>query len=283
MGRMEVVIYPDAESFLAVAQDWLEAHEIEYSLQLGIARRMRGAPPTSDLLFAAATNGWRLAATAVMTPPYPLLLVADDHAALPPLVEGLLAAGWDVPGVTGPVAVADAFAAAWTQTTGQNARLVRDLRLYCLEDVIPPPMPLGRFRQAVEADTPLLAEWMAAFEAEATPDSPPAGVAALLQAVQRRIAAGEMFVWEDGGQPVSVAATTRPLRTCISIGQVYTPPEQRRRGYATACVAALSQRLLDQGWRYCVLFTDLANPTSNSIYQKIGYYPVCDYRSYRFS
>ncbi|NPV67278.1 MAG: GNAT family N-acetyltransferase [Anaerolineae bacterium] len=280
MGRMEVVVYPDAESFLAVAQDWLEAHEVEHCLLLGVARRMRGAPPESDLLFATVTDAGRLAVAAVMTPPYPLLLVATDHAALPPLVDGLLAAGWSIPGVTGPEAAAEAFGAAWAKATGQTARLVRDMRLYCLEDVIPPPAPPGRFRQAVEADAPLLADWMAAFEAEATPDNPPSDTATRIRV---RIAAGELFVWEDGGQPVTFAGTTRPLRTCISIGPVYTPPEQRRRGYATACVATLSQWLLDQGWQHCALFTDLANPTSNSIYQKIGYHPVCDYRTYRFS
>jgi hypothetical protein len=68
----------------------------------------------------------------------------------------------------------------------------------------------------------------------------------------------------------------------VSVGPVYTPPERRGRGYATACVAALSQTILDEGWAFCTLFTDLANPTSNSIYQKIGYHPVCDFAEYRF-
>ncbi len=279
---MDVVVYPDAESFLAVAQGWLAAHEIEHSLQLGIARRMRGAPSESRLLFATVTESDRLAATAVMTPLRPLLLVATDPDALPPLVDGLLAAGWSVPGVTGPEAAARAFSAAWTQATGQIARLKTRMRLYSLEAVIPPPVPPGVFRQATASDALLLASWMEAFEAETNPGEPSLEPAVRLQGIRDRIAAGEFFVWEEGGQPVTVAGTSRPLWTCISIGPVYTPPEQRRRGYATACTAVLSQRLLDQGWQHCVLFTDLANPTSNSIYQKIGYHPVCDYRTYRF-
>ena len=88
-------------------------------------------------------------------------------------------------------------------------------------------------------------------------------------------------VW-DNGQPVAMAAKVRPTRNGMTISLVYTPPEQRRHGYATACVAALSQQLLDEGWQFCTLFTDLANPTSNSIYQKIGYQPVADFNDYLF-
>jgi predicted GNAT family acetyltransferase len=68
----------------------------------------------------------------------------------------------------------------------------------------------------------------------------------------------------------------------MAISLVYTPPDLRQRGYATACVASLSQMLLDEGWQFCTLFTDLANPTSNSIYRKIGYKPVGDFHDYLF-
>ena len=90
-----------------------------------------------------------------------------------------------------------------------------------------------------------------------------------------------MFLW-DIGQPVSLAARSRHTTHGINVGPVYTPPAFRRRGYAGACVAALSQQMLDAGWEFCTLFTDLANPTSNSVYQKIGYRPVCDFDEYVF-
>jgi predicted GNAT family acetyltransferase len=83
------------------------------------------------------------------------------------------------------------------------------------------------------------------------------------------------------GEPVSMAIRSRPTRHGISVSGVYTPPEQRRHGYATACVAALSQKLLDQGYQFCSLFTDLANPTSNSIYMQVGYRPVADFDKYK--
>jgi len=95
------------------------------------------------------------------------------------------------------------------------------------------------------------------------------------------VATGDIFLWDDG-RPVSVAARNRPTPHGISVGYVYTPPELRGRGYATSCVAALSQHLLDSGYEFCTLFTDLANPTSNDIYQQIGYRPICDYDEYVF-
>ena len=93
---------------------------------------------------------------------------------------------------------------------------------------------------------------------------------------QRRVGDRDVYLWEDG-QPVSMAAKARPTINGITVNLVYTPPQFRRRGYATSCVARLSQLLLDSGWKFCTLFTDLANPTSNDIYQKVGYMPVCDF------
>ena len=100
--------------------------------------------------------------------------------------------------------------------------------------------------------------------------------------VAGQVAAGAWFLWLDGVQPVSMALRTRPTRRGCAVGGVYTPPELRRKGYASACVAALSQHLLDQGYQFCTLFTDLANPTSNRIYLQIGYQPVCDFDKYKF-
>ncbi len=101
------------------------------------------------------------------------------------------------------------------------------------------------------------------------------------EVVLARIASGNIFLWHDQG-PVSMAQKLRPTRHGISVSGVYTPPELRRRGYASSCVAALSQQLLDAGFAYCTLFTDLSNPTSNEIYQRIGYRPLGDSQVIRF-
>ena len=101
---------------------------------------------------------------------------------------------------------------------------------------------------------------------------------------QTHIGNGEVYLWVlPDGSIVSLLATTRPVSRVISIASVYTPPERRGHGYASRSVAALSQHLLDSGWQRCSLFTDLSNPTSNTIYQQVGYRPVHDFHEYDFS
>src|SRR5206468_1492050 len=119
-----------------------------------------------------------------------------------------------------------------------------------------------------------MAEWTAAFCREC--HLPPPPKAEGRERALNRIERNEKFVWEMHGQPVSTATLMGPTPNGIRISVVYTPPELRGRGYASACVAALSQRMLDAGKRFCFLYTDLANPTSNKIYRTIGYEPVCD-------
>ena len=90
------------------------------------------------------------------------------------------------------------------------------------------------------------------------------------------ISTGKLYILEDNGTPVSMAKISREMQTVCGVGYVYTPPYFRRKGYATSCVAAVSRLILERGFTKCVLYTDLANPISNSIYQKIGYKPICD-------
>ena len=98
---------------------------------------------------------------------------------------------------------------------------------------------------------------------------------------ERGINESSIFIWDHDG-PVSMAKKARPTKNGIVVNLVYTPHDQQRKGYATTCVAHLSQHLLNEGYKYCSLYTDLANPTSNSIYMKIGYEPVADSIVYKF-
>ena len=136
-------------------------------------------------------------------------------------------------------------------------------------------------RDAVSEDRPLLLDWFRAFMEEAIGESPDA--ASTAHAVDHRLEADSagVVLWEDG-PTVSLAAFGNPTPNGARIGPVYTPPERRRRGYASALVAELSERLLTER-RFCFLFTDLANPTSNSIYRRIGYRPVSDVDLWTFS
>jgi hypothetical protein len=164
-----------------------------------------------------------------------------------------------------------------------TARIDVAERIFRLERVVPPSRPAaGRWRLALPGDRDLIARWLVAFHDEATPGTPP--IDDPLAAADRWIAGvGRVaYVWDDGGGPVSLVGAGGATPNGIRIGPVYTPPERRSRGYATSLTAAATQDQLDRGRRFVFLFTDLANPTSNKIYQSIGYEPVCDVDQWRF-
>jgi predicted GNAT family acetyltransferase len=133
-------------------------------------------------------------------------------------------------------------------------------------------------RAIAEADVGLVTSWLAAFvnEVGSTEPRPAAEIA------RARLAAANLYVWDDNG-PVSMVGFGGKTPNGIRVNFVYTPAANRRSGYATACVAALTQMLMDRGNRYCALYTDLANPTSNAIYQRIGYEHLCDAAEYELS
>ena len=138
----------------------------------------------------------------------------------------------------------------------------------------------GTLRKATEDDLELIINWLNGFIEEAMHSNDPSDAR---ETATIKIANGDMFVWElPDGKVVSMAAKTRPVISVISIGPVYTPPEYRGKGYASNCVADLSQQLLDSGWRACSLFANLANPTSNGIYERMGYRPLAEYHDYAF-
>jgi uncharacterized protein len=280
---MFLMQYPTADAFLARARADLERHEAANNLMIGIAVRLMEHPERikAQPYLATVEDEGRLVAAAVMTPPHRVILHAesDNPAPLDLIARDLIAGGWSVPGANGAKATSGAFAEIWSARTGQPHRQGMHERIYELRKVTPPDPPIpGRLRVATEDDLPWACDWVWGFIQDAGVEGTIEGAREI---AELRIEDRDLFVWKDG-RPVSIAAKTRHSTHGIVVSLVYTPPEHRRRGYASACVAALSQQLLDAGWRFCALFTDLANPTSNSIYQKIGYRPVADFDEYHF-
>jgi uncharacterized protein len=281
---MELTRYTDARAFMARVQAALEETEAANNLMIGITNRLIEHPDRFKFApyLANVTGGDAVVAAAVMTPPNRVILHSArgaEPASLRLLVADLVAGGWTVPGVVGPSVPAKAFAELWQAGTGRVYQSGMSERVYELRRVSAPAGVPGHLRLARPEELPLLVEWIIGFNRDAhLPQDAPAVIA---EHLTQRIDAGEYFIWDDGG-PVSLAGTGRHTTHGMAIGPVYTPPELRNRGYASACVAALSQHLLDQGWQFCCLFTDLGNPTSNSIYQRIGYRPVCDFNEYDF-
>ena len=263
--------HPDAGVFLERAQGFLMRDEAENVLMLGLAS---GRPEDALLLTVERERELLMAA---LQSGRNLIVSRGNASAVEALVDHLTADGISLPGVTGPVEAAGRFSDLWRARTGQGARLHMSTRVYQITEVVLPERPSGVFRQAAASDVSLLAKWNEAFNVETRLEVPRPGK----EVVKGPVGEGRMYVWEDG-VPVSMAGWAGLTPGGVRIGYVYTPPEYRGRGYASACVADLSQLLLDLGCRFCALFADLANPVSNRIYARLGYKPVCDFAEYAF-
>jgi predicted GNAT family acetyltransferase len=281
---MEFHSFNNIDHFLEHCLPVMQQAEVANSLIMGIALKLR-----ENLYYygkdrpflGAVMQQEKIVSAALMTPPHNLVLNCTRQectAAWNLLANGLLDSGWTPPGVLGISEHARAFAEEWCRLTGSRYEMRMHERLYELRTVlIEPPAP-GFMRPAQSGDFDLVRLWQHAFVHEALGDVEPLPGA---ERIRKRIENQELFLWVDS-DPVSMAASTRPMGKGIAIGDVYTPPKLRRRGYASALVASLSQHLLDSGYDYCTLFTDLSNPTSNAIYLRIGYHPVCDYDLFKF-
>jgi predicted GNAT family acetyltransferase len=281
---VDVHRYQDPAEFLRHAGEFLAAREAEHNLILGLSSRLKQDPLAfgEAPYLAVVKEGEQVVAAALRTPPHNLVLSEiDDHAALEPLCADVLLAFGSLPGVTGPTEEAARFVELWRGATGARGRRAIAERIFRAESVEPPPGVAGRMRPYAEPDRELALRWLDAFGTEALPDAHPGSAAGALAHRLEDPEGGYVF-WEDG-EPVCIAGFGGSTPNGIRIGPVYTPPELRGRGYGSALTAALTQQLLDGGRRFCFLFTDLANPTSNSIYQRIGYRPVSDVDLWSFS
>jgi predicted GNAT family acetyltransferase len=273
--------------FVERMEPLLMQQEARYSLMLGLALNIARQPDfygTDPPYLAIAEDTKGVAAAALMTPPRGIITYsnrAESRPGLTAIANDLAGAGWSLPSVNGPEPICTEFASIWTELTQVKSEIAVSERLFELREVIHPTYSSGQLRLATDEDMELLPHWFVAFVEEALYLVETISLDEARADVQRRVERGSLYVWEDG-EPVCMFGTGRVTQHGISIGPVYTPPNMRGKGYATSGVARLSQLLLDQGRSFCTLFTDLANPTSNRIYQNVGYRPICDYTVYRF-
>jgi ribosomal protein S18 acetylase RimI-like enzyme len=277
---------PDSvESFAGLAGGFLEQREAQNCVILGLCSQMRtGSTSIQNFTpyFGVVRRADAVVGAALVAGFLVLLSDPIEPDAIPLLVEDIARSAPEVPGVVAEVSAARRFAELWTERTGRPHRLNMSERIFRLERVTP-PMPLdGEMRLATEADRELLVDWLVEFNIEALGQTVDRG--AMLAFASRWIA-GEgrrMYLWVVGARPVSMVGVSGDTRNGVRVAPVYTPRELRGQGYASALTAAVTQAQLDGGKRYCFLFTDLANPTSNHIYQTIGYRSVSDVADYRF-
>jgi uncharacterized protein len=268
---------PDLHVFDARVRPLLEGHienNVPATVLLGTLQGQFQSAPA--LLAVGVDDDGTVAAAALRTPPWLMLCTgigADDARTL---LDLWLAHDPDLPGISGLRATARTIAADWTRRTGGTARTRTAMAIHSLATVVDPPRPgPGRLVTATASDRDLALAWWTAFVAET--DGIDAGPEARAATVDFRLGQGHLFLWEDEGRPVSTVAINPPVAGVIRIGPVYTPPDKRGRGYASSAVAAVSRRGLDGGAHSCMLYTDLANPTSNKIYADVGYRRIAEW------
>jgi len=267
----------DVAEYLTTAGDFLRSRAAENTVQLAATEtvRVRGPAAFGDeapLFGWWAAPGGPVTAAFMHTPPFGVTLTPAPADVAAALAETFAARGRFPAWVMADTTTAPSFAAAWERYTGQPARVGRRSRLYRLGRLLPPdPAPPGRARVATAADSGLLLDWLEAFGREADGHGGPD----LQRTVADRLSYGGLTLWESGG-PVSMAGVTRAVAGQARVGPVYTPPERRGKGFGGAVTAAVSQAAKDAGVGEVLLYTDLANPTSNALYQRLGYEPVSD-------
>jgi RimJ/RimL family protein N-acetyltransferase len=274
-----------AGEFLAEAGDFLRAEPVRNTVILSVTENLRVAaaawPPGTPSGDQPLLGWWRPGTVAdpgpvggafMHTPGFPVILTSMPGEAVTGLAGELAASGRRISGLNAEAQAAHAFADAWRQRTGDVTTMYRLIRLYRLATLVrPDPGPEGKPRVADERDRDLLTEWSRAFLREVGDEAEDPATE-----VDGRLGYGGLTVWEAGGTPVSMAGITRIVHAMARVSGVYTPPELRGRGYAGGVTTALSQAALDAGAAEVVLYTDLANPTSNALYERLGYRPVED-------
>jgi predicted GNAT family acetyltransferase len=275
----------DAAEFEAATGAFLLRREAENCAMIGLTSQLAlgtAARTAASPYFAVVRAGDEVVGAALIAGFLIVLSDPIDPSSFRLLANDIAREAPAVPGVVGPVEASRAFAEIWTELTGQTHRLNLSERIFRIREVIPPRRVEGAMRIATEAESDLLARWLTAFNEEALGQTPDPGAMDRFATrwIQRQ--GRTMYLWIDRGQAVSMVGVSGDTPNGIRVAPVYTPPELRGRGYASALTAAATQAQFAAGKLYCFLYTDLANPTSNHIYQAIGYEPVLDVTEYRF-
>jgi len=281
---MEILNPKDAYSFLQICQKTLEEDEVNSNLILGISNVLskdKYAFGQNDPFFSIALNNSEISIIGLMTPPKYLLLYKHKNLndeVMELFVNNLHSKYPIIPGITGESSLAKLFLKKWNLITACGCKINKNLRIYKLTKVNEYNKPEGIFRCAEKEDLEIITKFINEFSIII---NEPLNIEIAKETAEKGIIDKDIFLWVNGN-PVSMAKKHRPTKNGMAISYVYTPLEYRCKGYATAVVSELSQNILDSGKLFCTLFTDLSNPTSNSIYQKIGYNPICDNISYMF-
>jgi predicted GNAT family acetyltransferase len=273
---MELEVTLDVEQFTAAAGPFL-AERMETNLMATVLASVhRGVFESQPVIFAYGSEAGRVRWAAMRTTPFPLLASSLPDGVAERLIEHWLTVDPGAERITAVTPTARALSAAWERTTGGRSELRVAEAMHELNQVREPPRPAsGRLRIARPDERDLLVRWFRAFAQEARVTA-----AGAESAVEHRLADRHLLVWDDG-IPVSLVGVHECVAGVVRVGPVYTPPSHRCRGYAGSAVAGASRRALSDGASRCMLFTDLANPTSNKIYAEVGYRRISEWEEHQ--
>ncbi len=273
--ELKMLFSEDPVFVLRTADEFLSLEPVLHNFILSLlhSRVSHGEPGRYWIAF----RGEKTVGVAAQSPlEYPVALTPMESSAVLAMVDAIAEAGVTLSGVFGDAATAARFAGQWSERCKSAATPFQGMRLYELLELGEVPRAEGRLRPADVSDRSLMILWTRAFQVEIGESANDTELR-----VDRGLAAGQLWLWEQSGEPTSMTVSREPAQGVVRLSGVYTPPEKRGHGYAGACVYALSKHLRGGGYR-CILYTDLSNPTSNSIYRRIGYRAVAEALRYRF-
>jgi len=276
--------YRDPQKFMDVCHSYFGENEAFCSLMLGISLRLVKNPlhyGTKPFLATMHKND-KLSLIAIMTPPHKLQITLIDKGSyelIELLVIKLSEKNWEIPGVLGEEKAVRIFDLYWTKIAGKKGETGMKQRLYILRNVNKINLPSGSFRKAKLVELDLAYKWSLSFHKDCIGEK--AVNHTVKKDIMKLINNEKLYFWQDT-DPVSMACITRPTVNGCTIALVYTPDRFRNKRYGTAVVSKLSQLILEKGKKFCTLYTDLSNPASNHLYQRIGYKAVADFIDINF-
>ena len=273
--ELKVLFSEDPAFVLSRAGDFLSSQPVFHNFILTMlhARIAQGSP---GRYWVAIQNETAVGVVIQSPVTFPAALTPMQPEVAIAMADAISQAGIALPGINGDAATAAAFAGQWSERSKSAAIPFQGNRLYEFLEIGERPAVEGSMRQAGPQDRDTMILWSRAFQKEIGESADEIELR-----VDRGMAARQLWLWDRDGEPVSMAVSREPALGVVRLSGVYTPPEKRKHGYAAACVHALSKQMVEAGYR-CILYTDLGNRTSNSIYRKIGYRAVAEALRYRF-
>jgi predicted GNAT family acetyltransferase len=283
---MKGEFYEDVNRFNELVFPFLLKHEAENNLLFSLLNSLK-----EDLykygdnkpVLTSITENNKIKLVSIRTPPFnQVLSYTEDLESIDVLIDVIIKKNYDLPGVLGFKEGVERFVELWYKKKGISSELVTNERIYKLEYVAKETLGKNEFIKATRVYEEKILDWAKEFLIEALPERTEEMIEGSLKRMKKAIGKGRIFLLLENNVPVSMAHKAGKTPNGNVVNYVYTPPELRRRGYATECVAKLSKYILEEGNKFCFLFTDLINPTSNRIYQKIGYRAVIDVDEFKF-